>query len=353
MADGLTASRRVCVAFGLEVARVCAESHVVPSFLIKDVILSNAEHDKKMTMKSAEILLERMKEMKNDRIEVIISIGEALGIYRLENILYDIYGGESYSLAKTVATKAEIQKYGAESPASALTYGELGSESFIKIFRQARYRLETTGDCLTFYDLGSGRGVNVFLAALAACDCNVLSLGIEILPGLHAMAQAAATSFHYYTQHSVEFILGDLTSPTLAKQWIKGDIIFANWICFDQQLSLKLIQIAENMMTGSILVTFTTAAQSMHFIVIDKFFFPHLPWGGPCTVYIHRKLSPAQHAARLAGKLPPSPYDADQALSIPQDDDSHDDDEDMDSLENNCPNSGGDSSSLFVDELDD
>ena len=40
-----------------------------------------------------------------------------------------------------------------------------------------------------------------------------------------------------------------------------------------------------------------------------------MSWG-PATVFIHRKLSAAEHAARLEGELT-SLYDDDQAIAIP------------------------------------
>ena len=96
--------------------------------------------------------------------------------------------------------------------------------------------------------------------------------------------------------------------------WSDGDIVFANSTCFDDELQRALTRRGERLRPGALLISFTTALQTLWFVVVYKRRF-EMSWG-PATVFIHRKLSAAEHAARLEGELT-SLYDDDQAIAIP------------------------------------
>ena len=334
--------QRLSVAICLRLARDCADAQLWPACLIKEVCLSQARDDEKLTFAAG---LAYARSAPQDAVLV----AEALAVRRLDVILSEIFGtaASTYGKAKKIAEDAEILKFGGESPASALTYGEIGSAAFVKIFRMARKRVQTKGNRLIFADLGSGRGATVFLAALAACDCNVDVRGFEIVRGLYDMAEDAKAVFLEQYQRTVTFVHDDVR---VSKEWHDADIVFANWICFDKDLVTDITAIAaESLNPGAVLVTFTTAAQSPSFLVTDKLLFPKMPWGGPCTVYVHRKLDDKEVTERLKPGATPSPYDDDQAFATPRktDDDS---DDDMDSLHPQCLASPpGDLDSFFLD----
>ena len=307
--NAMMEERRESIALCLSLARQCAEVQLYPSHLLKEVCLSEDCEDERMVVEAGRSILATGGEAADGPC---IMVADALAVRRLEVVLDTIFrdvGG--YAVAKKYAEKAEERKYGGESPASKFSYGEIGPSAFVRIFRLARRRLKTSGSRLVFCDLGSGRGSTVFLAALASCDCNVESRGIELVPELHAMAEKA--KMHFQSKKNVSFFQGDLLD--LKSTWLEADVVFSNWICFDRHLITQLTIAAEDMKTGSILVTFTTAAQSPAFEVTDKLLFPKMPWAGPCTVFIHRKLSKAAIADRLKIGANPTPYDNDQAIA--------------------------------------
>ena len=80
------------------------------------------------------------------------------------------------------------------------------------------------------------------------------------------------------------------------------------------ELFSSLTRRGERLRPGALLISFTTALQTLWFVVVYKRRFT-MSWG-PATVFIHRKLSAAEHAARLEGELT-SLYDDDQAIAIP------------------------------------
>lgn len=191
-------------------------------------------------------------------------------------------------------------------------YGEISPKAFLVAFRSAKRHL--TGP-IRFYDLGSGRGHTVFMAALV--DEAVSACGVEILESHHDCATLASRKYRPRSQGrgTVEFVQADVATW---HQWADADLVFVNWICFDRPLMEAVSKVAhDELRPGAVLVTFTTAIQSTRFVVVDKIRVPDLPWGGPCTIFVHVALTPEDHGRRLATGEP-TPFDADQAIALPR-----------------------------------
>src|SRR5262249_8238360 len=123
----------------------------------------------------------------------------------------------------------------------AYTYGEVTFYSFIHILEAAKPQVAET-----FYDLGSGAGKAVFIAALVfpftkAC-------GVEKLSGLYQLSCSLLdklqnkSGYQQLVRHrevNIQFIHGDLLEQDISD----GDIIFINATAFDglfDQLIIKL-----------------------------------------------------------------------------------------------------------------
>lgn len=193
-----------------------------------------------------------------------------------------------------------------------LTYGEISPKAFLVAFRSAKRHLDGP---VRFFDLGSGRGHTVFMAALV--DEAVSACGVEILLSHHDCATLAASKYRPRSEGRgvVEFVKADVATW---HDWADADLVFVNWICFDRDLMETVSKVAhDRMRPGAVLVTFTTAIQSTRFVVVDKIRVPDLPWGGPCTIFVHVVLTPEDHRRRVATGEP-TPFDADQAIKLPR-----------------------------------
>ena len=195
---------------------------------------------------------------------------------------------------------------------------------------------------LIFYDLGSGTGKAVILARILydfKC-CN----GIEILDGLYQQSKKIELRFNKtYNKNltsgqsqDIKIYHGSILHPkntnntnntknqakqandtnntnpqAIAKEWyLDGDIVFANSTCFDDDLMSEMSNLASNMKSGAIFVTFTKGLNNCcpiknndndnddddddertagyDFELLDKKRYK-MSWG-PATVFIHRKL---------------------------------------------------------------
>lgn len=249
--------------------------------------------------------------------------GDALCARALGQLLNRCYGDarSSYEAAAAAAEHAAEVTYGPGAIAHALTYGEIGPAAFLAAFRSAR-RISV---CSHFCDLGSGRGATPLMARLVD-ESLTKATGVEIVPGLDAIARRAAQS----AGAAVDLHLGDARDSA---HWCDADVVFANWICFEPDLVADVSRALEDhLKPGAALVTFATAIQSAHFVVVEKLRRKRMGWRGPCTIFVHRKLGAEELAERLATGRP-TPFDADQAIALPRPGEPYEPSDTMDSLD--------------------
>ena len=84
----------------------------------------------------------------------------------------------------------------------------------------------------------------------------------------------------------VRFTHEDLLNPAI--DWTDGDVVFANSTCFSNELMDGIASRAQAMADGALLITFSTAINSLWFKVVYKKRYT-MSWG-PATVFIHVKL---------------------------------------------------------------
>ena len=92
--------------------------------------------------------------------------------------------------------------------AEELTYGEVTNEAFLQLLRRHAAGEPIVGNRRVFYDLGSGTGKTVLLAA--ASGYFTKAKGIELLPCVGAIGAALADEF-------TDAILPDLAAPTVVR----------------------------------------------------------------------------------------------------------------------------------------
>jgi len=144
---------------------------------------------------------------------------------------------------------------------------------------------------LTFYDLGSGAGKSVMTAALSpyfgACH------GIEMLPVVHAIAEALVEDFHSGvsprddgTRPEVSVRAGDIFVDTA---WVDADVVFCNCVTWDEDTMARLALEAARMRPGSLFITVLVPLESDAFDVVaeDELDFS---WGVVEAV-VHRRKS--------------------------------------------------------------
>jgi hypothetical protein len=135
--------------------------------------------------------------------------------------------------------------------------------------------------------------------ALSKPDLFVACTGIEILPGLHSVAQSVKE--HWSLSKSserrwpeVRFLLGSFLDLV---EWLEGDIVYANSTCFDISTMKRLYDMAAaGMKRGSIFVTFSRSLPSLcsmegspcsfHLFAEERL---EMSWG-MADVFFHQKL---------------------------------------------------------------
>lgn len=158
-----------------------------------------------------------------------------------------------------------------------LTYGEVSGHGFADILAKIRHvygGLPEKGG--TFYDLGSGTGIPVFVAA--AFHHWDRCVGFEILSEVHAISDKALERWNGGLKDAVvvddskgglteiEFVCGDFT----VFDWSDGDVVFANSTCFDDELMGKVSKQAASLKEGAIVVTQTDPIPSPAFEVLEE-----------------------------------------------------------------------------------
>ncbi len=165
------------------------------------------------------------------------------------------------------------------------TYGEVMPESFYKIIQRTEPR---EGE--VFYDLGSGTGKAVILAALLFnfSEC----VGIEILKELHETAESILHRLHF----EVEPHLHKKTLPKtvfkhkdfLRCDFSQADIVFIHATCFYEELWEHLARKLEQLQSGSRVVTVTKMLHSPMFehLRTDE----HAMSWGKATIHFYKKI---------------------------------------------------------------
>jgi hypothetical protein len=169
-------------------------------------------------------------------------------------------------------------------PPKAYTYGEFDFYSFAKLLEVAKQELlssssidhhhpDLTKDGITFTDIGSGAGRLVQAAAALHPQYWKLCRGIELLPGLHELAQSVHTQCktmqkaddqqQQEPEHAaaatadtgnIEWICGSFTDPYV--YFGDSQIIFCFSTCMDQSTINSLGQaIARQCRPGTIVIT--------------------------------------------------------------------------------------------------
>ncbi len=189
------------------------------------------------------------------------------GLIKTEYFLYDLYKG----LNTTGISKQERKKLGIDD--DAFTYGEIEFLPFYTILDKTKPQV---GD--VFYDLGSGAGKAVFVAA--SFFKIKKAYGVELLPGLCDLANAqlgkAKDLARVHSQHiaDIEFLQEDFLHADISN----GDIIFINATCLSYHSWEKLLAKLMLLKKGSRVIVTTKKIQHASFQVISQTF-EVMSWG--------------------------------------------------------------------------
>jgi len=150
---------------------------------------------------------------------------------------------------------------------------------------------------MIFYDVGSGSGRGVFLAALLhnfkRCS------GIEILHSLYSASTEVLKKYEsdFAPKSADGKAAKDAVEVTLShsdfrlKDFSDADLIFANSTCFDEQLMNDLARCCENLRAGAVVITLTKGLNSTHFQVLESKQYP-MSWG-MATAITQKKILPS------------------------------------------------------------
>lgn len=165
------------------------------------------------------------------------------------------------------------------------TYGEVVPESFFEMINYVKPKPKEI-----FYDLGSGTGKAVILAALLfdfqSC------FGIETLLELYKVAQTVLTRFNHEVVpalqkkvvSTVEFEQADFLDYDISD----GDIFFAHSTCFSPELMVQLTKKLESIKEGARVITVTKVIDSPHFACLKTQ--DYLLGWGKVTINFYQKV---------------------------------------------------------------
>jgi SAM-dependent methyltransferase len=188
-----------------------------------------------------------------------------------------------------------------------LVYGEVQYESFQNVLDRGLEGIASVHSP-TFYDLGSGVGRAIILAALSCKFGKVC--GIELMTGLHGEAQQRVAQYRVLSnicaehacpipQPPVSLVEGDI----FKKDWSDGNLVFCNCTMFSDGMLDQLGSCAEKLKKGSLFISTTHILRSAVFDLVDTQVFD-MSWG-TATVYFHRKKPIGKWLGKiLGGKTP-------------------------------------------------
>jgi hypothetical protein len=166
----------------------------------------------------------------------------------------------------SLAERKTIQKH------ISLTYGEISSIDPLKKMFECISKhggLNKSGG--TFYDLGSGIGRPVVAAAVLHDFSRCV--GIEILSGLHSIAEKVKLEYSSFCPNSptvIDFICGSILDTNIV-DWTDGDVVYANSTCFDDSMMTELSSLGSRLRAGAYFITLSTPLrESDGFFVIHE-----------------------------------------------------------------------------------
>lgn len=163
------------------------------------------------------------------------------------------------------------------------TYGEVTYSGFLRILA-----LVKPNNTDVFYDLGSGTGKAVILAALLAPFSKVV--GIEILKELHETATTMCALYKQIVsqQKSVRPVISFINTDFKKADFSDADVIFMNATCMHYEFEISFIQKLEQLKKGTKIITNTITIPLDKYSVTNIGFVP-FTWGKE-EVFIHEKL---------------------------------------------------------------
>ena len=180
-------------------------------------------------------------------------------------------------------------------------YAEIKPESMDAIFAEHAPYFQKL-PARTFWDLGSGVGKNVFLAAVT--ERFDRTVGIEILPELSIVADILRESFQE------DVVCGNVAAAAVVVEfrtasfledleWVtKAGCVYCNTIMFEEPLMAALATHARGMQPGSIFITlgqdllgyYDEPAGDIPFEILESFLTQHSFGGGGVDTFVHRKI---------------------------------------------------------------
>ncbi|MBI2051348.1 SAM-dependent methyltransferase [Candidatus Roizmanbacteria bacterium] len=166
-----------------------------------------------------------------------------------------------------------------------LTYGEIVPDSFFTILKEVEPK-----DGEMFYDLGSGTGKAVILAALLFNFSK--AVGIEIVEDLHHTAEKILVRFNEEIRptlpNSAKTDIVFQCSDFLTSDFFEANIVFAHSTCFHDGELKVLTKKFENLKEGTRIITVSKSIDSPNLRIIDTQEHP-FSWG-TATVYFQCRL---------------------------------------------------------------
>jgi len=150
-----------------------------------------------------------------------------------------------------------------------------------------------------YYDLGSGSGKSVFIAALTGKFS--FAGGCEILKCLHGVATTVVEDYKQIIEPMMKrsnrnrnrktelrVDLNDIFSPECVRMWSQCEYVFCNCLTWEDEQMESLARAAEHLKEGSIFVTVLLPLPSDKFEVIaeEECLFS---WGGKAPLVVHKK----------------------------------------------------------------
>lgn len=179
-------------------------------------------------------------------------------------------------------------------------YGEVVLEPFYDFLsRSSEAYLPQSSSSRKYYDLGSGTGKSVFIAALTGKFS--FAGGCEILECLHGVATTVVEDYREMIEPMTNAMnnsnnkttelrvdLDDIFSVERVRMWSQCEYVFCNCLTWEDEQMETLARAAEHLKERSIFVTVLLPLPSEKFEVIaeEECLFS---WGGEAPLVIHRK----------------------------------------------------------------
>ena len=178
-------------------------------------------------------------------------------------------------------------------------YGEVVLEPFFEFVSRSSELCTPTKETKKYYDLGSGSGKSVFIAALTGKFS--FAGGSEILKCLHGVATTVVEDYKQIIEPMMKrrnsnrkmktelrVDLNDIFSPECVRMWSQCEYVFCNCLTWEDGQMESLARAAEHLKEGSIFVTVLLPLPSDKFEVIaeEECLFS---WGGKAPLVVHKK----------------------------------------------------------------